>query len=69
MTPKLNLDPSSSPRPGTCWQRGRVQPVVELARAHTTVAVERATLRTGRHRRARPGWNPMGEPARRRGRR
>ena len=66
---KLDLDPALVAPGPRRWPPGPAQPVVDLARTHTTVAVERATLRLAGVDRRRPGRHPVGEPARRRRRR
>ena len=63
---KLDLDPATvapGPRPG----RARpARPIVDLATQHTTVSVERATLRLAGLAGADPEGTPVGQPARRR---
>ena len=64
---KLDLDPARSARARALAARAG-RPVVELARSHTTVSVERAMLRLAGIDGRRPGRHSVGQPARRRGR-
>src|SRR5688500_12116018 len=57
MGSKLGLDPSLVDRARALARRA-AQPVVELARTHTTVSVERATLRLAGVRGADPAGIP-----------
>jgi beta-lysine 5,6-aminomutase alpha subunit len=53
---KLDLDPVTV-RKARSLARQAGRPIVDLARKHTTVSVERATVRRG------PGRHPVGEPS------
>ena len=62
---KLDLDPAVVRRARTLARKAG-RPIVKLAQQHTTVAVERATLRLGGLGGRRRGRHPVGEPAARR---
>ena len=64
-TGKLELDPATVKKARSL--AGKVgRPIVNVAKKHTTVSVERATLRLAGLGRRRPRRHPLGQPARRR---
>ncbi len=62
----LELDPTVVRRARTLARKAG-KPVVDLAKSHTTVSVERATLRLAGLSGRRPRERPVGQPPRRRG--
>ena len=58
-TKKLDLDPATV-RKARSLARKVGRPIVQLAQAHTTVSVERATLRLAGSRRRRPRRHARG---------
>ena len=60
---KLDLDPGSVAQGGASLARKAGRPIVDLAKQHTTVSVERATLRLARPPGRRRRRHPVGEPA------
>ena len=65
MPTRLNLDPAVV-REARALAATAGQPIVEMARTHTTVSVERAVLRLAGLQGADPRRHAVGEPARRR---
>ena len=66
MSGKLHLDPATVAR-ARALAREAGRPIVDLATRHTTVSVERATLRLAGLGGRRPRGHALGEPAHRRG--